>query len=103
MFIVQVLDEKGRWIEAMSVEFKEVADAKAIADMLAAKGQYARVIDKDLLRFKKQPCYKCERRVPGCHGSCEDYKLWTQVRDLRRVPKTNIAEEYWIDKTWKKK
>lgn len=103
MFIVQVLDEKGRWKDAMSVEFKEIADAKAIADMLAAKGEHARVIDKALLKFRKQPCYKCEKRVPGCHGSCEDYKIWTQVRDLRRVPKTNIAEEYWIDKTWRKK
>ena len=103
MFIIQVLDKKGRWKTAVSIKFKERDDAQLLAVLFAEKGEQVRVLDESLLKFKKQPCYKCERRVPGCHGSCEDYKLWTQVRDLRRVPKSNIAEEYWIDKTWRKK
>lgn len=22
---------------------------------------------------EKAPCYKCAKRFPGCHGSCDDY------------------------------
>ena len=25
---------------------------------------------------RKSPCYKCDRRCEGCHGSCEDYKAY---------------------------
>ena len=24
--------------------------------------------------MKSYPCHKCERRTPGCHGSCPDYQ-----------------------------
>lgn len=24
----------------------------------------------------KNPCYKCEKRAPGCHSDCEDYLKW---------------------------
>ena len=28
-----------------------------------------------MLSMKKiySPCFKCERRIVGCHGNCEDY------------------------------
>ena len=27
------------------------------------------------------PCRDCERREPGCHGSCPDYKGWREEMD----------------------
>lgn len=27
------------------------------------------------------PCYKCQKRTPECHGSCDDYKQWKSDRD----------------------
>lgn len=36
-----------------------------------------------MLSMKKiyNPCFKCERRVIGCHGSCEDYaKYQNEIR-----------------------
>jgi len=29
------------------------------------------------------PCYKCERRVPGCHGSCPDYAEYAEKNRRR--------------------
>lgn len=26
------------------------------------------------------PCYKCEKRVPGCHAVCEPYKKYAEER-----------------------
>lgn len=26
------------------------------------------------------PCYQCERRTPGCHGSCPDYQAFAAER-----------------------
>ena len=34
-----------------------------------------------MLDNKKAPCYGCERREPLCHGSCEDYKRFSQARE----------------------
>jgi len=31
--------------------------------------------------MKQTPCYKCEFRTVGCHGSCEKYIMWRKVRD----------------------
>ena len=37
---------------------------------------------------KKAPCYKCQERVPGCHGKCELYAEWRRpferAKDARR-------------------
>lgn len=37
---------------------------------------------------EKSPCYKCELREPGCHGSCEKYANWVvpllNARDARK-------------------
>jgi len=29
----------------------------------------------------KSSCKGCEKRVPGCHGSCEEYKAFRQQQD----------------------
>ena len=34
-----------------------------------------------MLYNKNAPCYGCERRKPLCHGSCEDYKSFSQERE----------------------
>lgn len=37
---------------------------------------------------EEPPCYHCEDRAIGCHGSCEKYKAWKsevdRVNDNRR-------------------
>lgn len=30
----------------------------------------------------KAPCYKCEKRYPACHDSCEDYISWNTERKM---------------------
>lgn len=30
---------------------------------------------------KKNPCYQCPRRYPGCSADCDDYKEWRAKRD----------------------
>ena len=43
----------------------------------------------------KHPCYKCEKRVVGCHAICEDYKAYTEerqkVKSAREAYKNNVA------------
>ena len=29
----------------------------------------------------KVPCYKCDKRHPCCHGSCDDYKKYQKDRE----------------------
>lgn len=30
---------------------------------------------------QKAPCYQCEDRTDGCHGSCERYDTWKKERE----------------------
>ncbi len=102
MYIIQTMDEKGRWKSAIPVEFKDMEDASAVAVLFRDKGETVRVIDKDYAGpLKKQPCYQCSKREPGCHGSCKEYKDWTAARDLRRVKPSEI-EAYMASKGAKK-
>lgn len=39
---------------------------------------------------RKNPCYKCQDRTPGCHGPCERYAGWKQ--DLQEF-NTKIFQE----------
>ena len=32
------------------------------------------------LTATKTPCYQCDRRTPGCHGSCEEYQAFSAER-----------------------
>ena len=50
---------------------------------------------------KKACCYKCEKRVPGCHGSCEDYKRFKAENDAKKQEKG--IDEYVIERTIKKR
>ena len=42
------------------------------------------------------PCYKCEKRVIGCHSTCEDYKVWLEKRSVvnRRIKEAKSREQY---------
>ena len=44
----------------------------------------------------KDPCYKCDKRVIGCHSTCEDYKLWLEEKSAinRRVAEAHLREQY---------
>jgi len=38
----------------------------------------------------KSSCKGCEKRVPGCHGSCEEYKAFRKQQD--EINKKRLAE-----------
>lgn len=44
---------------------------------------------------EKVPCYKCDKRHPGCHGSCDDYKKYHKAREDKA---NTIAEGRSLDK-----
>lgn len=46
----------------------------------------------------RPPCYQCPFRVPGCHGSCEDYIAWTKIRDQRRLLREDVIVAYMAGK-----
>lgn len=42
------------------------------------------------------PCYGCQERTAGCHGTCERYKAWDgkrQAERQERIKKTSILHE----------
>lgn len=43
----------------------------------------------------KYPCKGCEKRQPGCHDSCEEYKRHKEKNDERKAKeKARRAEEH---------
>lgn len=38
------------------------------------------------------PCYECEFRRPGCHGSCEPFKTWRAPLDGLREEKERLRK-----------
>lgn len=49
-----------------------------------------------MLKNQNAPCYKCEDRIAGCHGSCERYKEWhenyTDAYEKARAEKERFRE-----------
>lgn len=43
----------------------------------------------------KSPCYKCEDRHEGCHGSCEAYIEWTNKRAELLAEQNRQREIEW--------
>ena len=41
----------------------------------------------------KSPCYKCEDRVVGCHGSCEKYKAYAGIVADNRAERFEANEK----------
>lgn len=61
----------------------------------------------------KNPCYKCEKRVPGCHSTCKFYVEWKKnytqeaekAKKMREMDKRNMRDEIhtaakrnWLEK-----
>ena len=40
----------------------------------------------------KAPCTNCEKRLPGCHGSCDKYAEWKTEQDRIRDARANETE-----------
>lgn len=41
----------------------------------------------------KFTCYGCNKRQPGCHDSCEEYKRQKQINDDRKAVERRKREE----------
>ena len=52
-----------------------------------------------MLSMKKiySPCFKCERRVIGCHGTCEDYIIYRKEIKMTEDVFSNYAKDEKID------
>ena len=44
----------------------------------------------------KAPCYNCEKRVLGCHGTCEDYKDFNKKNKTALGKKIEVAKKNYI-------
>ena len=46
----------------------------------------------------KNPCYKCEKRVVGCHGTCKEHKSFREEKDRQKekIRAENIATYYEV-------
>lgn len=50
------------------------------------------------------PCLDCEKRQPGCHGTCEAYKQWAEsARRLNEEMKPGDAAAYLVDRMYAQK
>ena len=49
----------------------------------------------------RSPCYKCEERSPGCHGSCEIYKNWIAENEDKKSKNNTAYVAYCEYKTKK--
>ncbi len=43
---------------------------------------------------KRNPCKQCDRRVPGCHASCDAYKDWRRKLDERNAAVREEKDAY---------
>lgn len=46
--------------------------------------------------IKYTPCLDCQRRTPHCHGSCQDYKEWTELEKAQKQAlwRDKLPDEY---------
>ena len=53
--------------------------------------------------MNKNPCWKCNNRCVGCHGSCAAYKTWREGYDVEKT-KTELskrsANDYIAARGW---
>lgn len=45
---------------------------------------------------EKAPCYKCAKRFPGCHGSCDDYARADQLHQEEKEKIRQAKADYGI-------
>ena len=49
------------------------------------------------------PCYKCEKRIVGCHSYCEDYKTFKKemekMKEIKRI--SCEIQKYEVDRSAK--
>lgn len=59
------------------------------------------MLTQTLGKSVKNPCYKCEKRQPGCHSVCENYADWKKkytaeaemAKKMREMDKRNMRDE----------
>lgn len=52
--------------------------------------------------MENSPCHYCQKRFPGCHGKCKDYKIFHEGRE--KVRQKRLQEMITIPKpNYKKK
>lgn len=55
-------------------------------------------------KFRKSPCFKCEKRSEGCHSSCEEYIEFAQAKrkaNLNRKDEGRKASYAFMERTYR--
>lgn len=52
--------------------------------------------------MKMSPCKDCERRSPGCHDHCDDYKEWKAELDEKKMIREEALKEDRMRPIWTK-
>ena len=47
------------------------------------------------------PCKGCEKRSPGCHGSCPEYKRFREEHDKAKAMKKIVSDSGRASHWWK--
>lgn len=48
----------------------------------------------------KVPCYNCEKRFLGCHGSCEDYKKYiAEKEEVNKKKREVLGIDHFLAET----
>lgn len=47
--------------------------------------------------MRENPCYKCDHRSVGCHGTCQDYILWKNDYD-KEMKLARARRNGWNDR-----
>jgi hypothetical protein len=45
--------------------------------------------------MKSSPCYQCENRCQGCHGTCKPYAEWKAEHDAKRDAERDARRMAW--------
>ena len=53
--------------------------------------------ERNVLKMRENPCYKCDHRSVGCHGTCQDYILWKNDYD-KEIKLARARRNGWNDR-----
>jgi hypothetical protein len=45
---------------------------------------------------KRNPCYECEKRVLGCHSTCEEYKAFSENKKAASSKKIEADKKHYL-------
>lgn len=50
--------------------------------------------------MKEKKCFRCDKRYPGCHASCEDYLEWKKSHDALKAEEDAERKKFYDQKSY---